>query len=215
MCRSADRRPRLAVAALLLGPAAASTHAQIDRALAIDPTLRDARELLGRVLYRTGDLNGAILVLDGLVGESRGGGEPKPALVDTLDRWRREADLRDRMHLTVGSGFTVAFEGPEDAALAARALASIEQASARIGSLLSHYPTRPIPVVLYTNEQFRDVTSPAWAGGAFDGTIRRRQRLCRDAAAPRPVGEGVDFDAAFDRRMPRSVSDFEASFDRP
>lgn len=146
----------------------------LDRALALDPKMREARELLGQVLYRGGDLNGAILVFDGLVGERDApGAAGTTALAETLDRWRREADLRDRMHLTVGSGFTVAFEGPDDAELAARALASIELAAARIGALLSHYPIRPIPVVLYTNEQFRDVTrAPAWAGGAFDGTVR-------------------------------------------
>ena len=41
------------------------------------------------------------------------------------------------------------------------------------GAALSHYPTAPIAVVLYTNEQFRDITrAPPWAGGAFDGIIR-------------------------------------------
>ena len=50
---------------------------------------------------------------------------------------------------------------------------SIERASVRIWDVLSFYPTKPIAVVLYTNEQFRDITrSPAWAAGAFDGTIR-------------------------------------------
>jgi len=39
--------------------------------------------------------------------------------------------------------------------------------------VLSTYPVQPIPVVLYTKEQFSDITqSPAWAAGAFDGVIR-------------------------------------------
>src|SRR5262249_14010013 len=39
----------------------------------------------------------------------------------------------------------------------------------------------PIPVVLYTTEQFRDITrSPAWAAGAYDGTIRVPMRGALD-----------------------------------
>ena len=35
------------------------------------------------------------------------------------------------------------------------------------------YPVTPIVVVLYTRQQFRDITrSPSWAGGAYDGIIR-------------------------------------------
>jgi hypothetical protein len=35
------------------------------------------------------------------------------------------------------------------------------------------YPQEPIAVILYTQQQFQDVTrAPAWAAGAFDGKIR-------------------------------------------
>ena len=144
-------------------------RAAIDRALALDPKLAAARELLGRLLYRTGDIDGAILAFEALVQESPQG----VALAETLDRWRREAELHRGMYLAGRAGFTVAVDGPGDDALAQRALDSLERASTRIGAALSHYPTAPIAVVLYTNEQFRDITrAPPWAGGAFDGTIR-------------------------------------------
>jgi len=147
----------------------AEAKGALDRALALNPQLPHARGLLGRVLYRTGDLNGAIRAFEALIREGGRGA----SLTDTLDRWRREAELRDRMNLAVGSGVTVAFEGPDDGELAEQALASIERASARIGAELSYSPVAPIAVVLYTNEQFRDSTrSPSWAAGAFDGTIR-------------------------------------------
>ena len=46
-------------------------------------------------------------------------------------------------------------------------------AGQRIGSALTAYPPRPITVVLYTTEQFRDITRhPAWTAAAFDGRIR-------------------------------------------
>lgn len=77
------------------------------------------------------------------------------------------------MQQTIGSHFTVAFEGPQDAALADRAIEALDRAYWRIGQILSVFPSAPIPVVLYTTEQFRDVTrSPSWAAGAYDGTIR-------------------------------------------
>jgi hypothetical protein len=141
----------------------------VERALELDRSLVPARELLGRVLYRSGDLHGAIAAVEPIEFDA----DASPSLGETLARWRREAELRDRMHVAGASSFTVAFEGPDDAALAEKALASLEQASARIGATLSYYPTASISVVLYTNEQFRDITrSPSWAAGAFDGTIR-------------------------------------------
>ena len=77
------------------------------------------------------------------------------------------------MQLAVGHHFTVSFEGPEQAALAERALESLDRAYWRIGQALNTYPATPVALVLYTTEQFRDITrGPAWAAGAFDGTIR-------------------------------------------
>jgi len=147
----------------------AESRRSVDRALALDPTLAKARELSGRLLYRSGDLNGAIREFAALVAA-----DPIDAVVRAdLDRWRREAELRDRMLLTVGSGFSVSFEGQEDSDLASRVLEALERALARIGGTLSVSPVTPIPVVLYTGEQFRDITrAPLWAAGAYDGVIR-------------------------------------------
>ena len=141
----------------------------LERALQLDPASPRARVLLGRVLYRTGDLPGAISTYEVLAGETPG----DTNVLETLERWRRELELHTRMQLEVGSHFTVSFEGPPEAGLAARVLDSIERASWRIGDSLGTYPHTVIPVVLYTTEQFRDITRPpAWAAGAFDGTIR-------------------------------------------
>jgi hypothetical protein len=42
-----------------------------------------------------------------------------------------------------------------------------------VGSSLNVYPPETITAILYSREQFRDVTkSPAWAAGAYDGRIR-------------------------------------------
>ena len=151
-----------------------------ERALELDPKLTRARALLGQVLYRLGDLSSAIRTYETLTAEAP---DDRDA-IDTLERWRREAALHERMNRAIGSHFTVSFEGPAEASLAAQALDSLDRAYWRIGPLLGVFPSDPIPVVLYTGEQFRDITrSPSWAAGAFDGTIRVPMRGALDKSA--------------------------------
>jgi hypothetical protein len=67
----------------------------------------------------------------------------------------------------------VLFEGPADDAVARRSVEFLEDAYWQVGNTLSVHPTGTITVVLYTIEQFRDITrAPAWAGGLYDGQIR-------------------------------------------
>jgi tetratricopeptide (TPR) repeat protein len=142
---------------------------ELERALALDPKLTDARALLGQIQRRMGDLPAAIRTYETLLAEAPGDADAAA----TLERWRREVELHDRMQQAIGSHFTVSFEGPAEAALASAAIESLDRAYWRIGELLGSYPTDPMVVVLYTAEQFRDITrSPTWAAGAYDGTIR-------------------------------------------
>jgi tetratricopeptide repeat protein len=149
----------------------------LEKALAIDPKLARARSLMGAVLYRTGDLPGAIRVFEALTAELPDDRDVR----STLDRWRRELELQQRMRQQVGDHFVVSFEGPAEEALAAKALESLDRAYWRIGGVLNVYPNAAIPVVLYTTQQFRDITrSPEWAAGAYDGTIRVPMRGALD-----------------------------------
>jgi tetratricopeptide (TPR) repeat protein len=138
------------------------------RALAINPKLTQAREVLAHALHRLGDLSGALRAYEEFAAE-----KTDNAFRDTLERWRREVELHDRMRETIGSHFSVAFEGPAEADLAQEALQSLDRAYWRIAQLLGTYPPEPVSVVLYSTRQFADITrSPAWAAGAFDGVIR-------------------------------------------
>ena len=95
-----------------------------------------------------------------------------PAAVPAAAQDPEEA-LHQRFFQSQGAHFTILFEGPQDYELAGRALEVLEAAYFRIGSALYTFPSRPLTVVLYTQEQFRDITrAPAWAAGAFDGRIR-------------------------------------------
>jgi tetratricopeptide (TPR) repeat protein len=156
------------VSAHLLGEADTARRFLVD-AVRYEPSLTAASLLLGEVLYRSDDLSGAIQVYEQALAHA----PDHKALVSKLEAWRKEATLHDRFARRLGDHFTVLFEGPAEAELAARAVEVLEAAYWRIGSALYTYPTDVITVVLYTREQFRDVTqSPAWAGGAYDGRIR-------------------------------------------
>jgi tetratricopeptide (TPR) repeat protein len=146
-------------------------------ALTLDPALTQARALLGQMQYRTGDVAGAVTTYQTLLAANPDDREARA----TLERWQREAELHDRMQHAVGSHFTVSFDGPAESALAAEALEVLDRAYWRIGQLLGTFPNEPIPVVLYTSEQFRDITrSPAWAAAAYDGIIRVPMRGALD-----------------------------------
>ena len=165
------------------GLAAALQHRDTDArdafesALALDPKLADARAQLGLVQYRLGDLPSAIRTYETLTVDA----PDNTQAAATLERWKREQELHDRMRDSLNAHFTVSFEGPAEAALADEALESLDRAYWRIGQELGSYPNEPIHVVLYTAEQFRDITrSPDWAAGAYDGTIRVPMRGALD-----------------------------------
>ncbi len=156
------------VAAHLLGRTDEARRA-LAGALRIDPSLTNASLLLGEILYRAGDVDDAI----GVYEQALANAPADTQLARRLKRWRSEAELHSRFDQRLGDHFTVLFEGPAEAALAEAAVTILEGAYWRIGTALNTYPVDVMTVVLYTREQFRDITqSPTWAGGVFDGRIR-------------------------------------------
>jgi tetratricopeptide (TPR) repeat protein len=142
----------------------------LERALDLNPHLTEARLFLGQVLYRRGDLAGAIAAYEAT--ERTDGAIPADAAA-TLARWRHEADVQGGMRQAFGNHFSVSYEGPEAAEFGIKVLESLDRAYWRIGQVLGVYPPRTIPVVIYTTQEFHDITrSPSWAAGAYDGTIR-------------------------------------------
>lgn len=155
-------------AANLLGHPAEARLA-LTRALREDPALTPASLLLGELLYRDNDLQGAIDVYSQALARAPG----DPRLTARLDQWKREAALQDGFSSRMATHFTVLFEGPPDQPLASHVIDLLEGIYWQVGGALGAYPTNAVTVVLYSREQFRDVTqSPAWAGGLFDGRIR-------------------------------------------
>jgi len=156
------------LAAYLLGKPTVARQS-LEYAISMSPGFTTASLLLGDILYREGDIDEAIRVYEAALTH-----EPGNAMLnERLGKLRKEAELHNGFYQSQGAHFTVLFEGPADEQLAARALDILEGAYWRVGTALSTFPERVIPVVLYTQEQFRDITrSPQWAAGAYDGRIR-------------------------------------------
>ena len=138
-------------------------------ALQLQPSLTAASLLLGDILYRGADLRGAIAVYEQALLYA-----PRDRQVTArLEAWRHEAEVQEGFSTRVATHFTILFEGPPDQPMATRVADILESAYWKVGAVLGAYPADVITVVLYSREQFRDVTqSPSWAGGVYDGRIR-------------------------------------------
>lgn len=132
------------------------------------PDRAAAWRLLGQLLVDSDDPQGAVQAW-----EKAQAIEPDPDLDDRLRAVRADADARERFLVGATRHFRVRFEGPTDSDLAQRILGILERAYSSVGLTLGYYPDRVVDAVLYTRQDFFDVTrTPGWAGGIFDGTVR-------------------------------------------
>jgi tetratricopeptide (TPR) repeat protein len=157
-----------AVSAQVLGKPA-EAKPRLRRALEVNPRFTPASLLLGEIVYREGDLDLAIRTYEKALRLSPGDAD----LTARLEAWRREADVHSRFVERRQDRFRVVFEGRTDAQAAARATDILTAAFWRIGQALGAYPSDTIVVILYTQQQFRDITrAPEWSDGLYDGRIR-------------------------------------------
>ncbi len=141
----------------------------LKRALEVKPDYVYAAYLLGQVAYAAGDIDLAIKSYEKVVKLAPG----SPGIYQQLEQWKKEATLHASFNARPGVRFNVLFEGPEQRAIADRVSAVLESAYVRVGNALNTYPPQTITAILYSKEQFRDITrAPGWAGGAYDGRIR-------------------------------------------
>ena len=156
------------IAAFMLGQND-DAEAWFVRSLQLDPAFLGSSMWLGELQYREGRIKEAIATYEAALKRTPDARE----LETRLAGWRKETALQDRFYESRGAHFSVLFEGPADEALARRIVERLEAAYWRVGSALTAYPVKPISVVLYTTEQFRDITRlPEWTAAAYDGRIR-------------------------------------------
>lgn len=160
------------MAAFMLGRNA-DAQAWFEKALKFNPRYRGASEWLGELHYRAGRLKEAIEVYEAALKHASGASEMEAR----VGEWRREAERHNATYEARGAHFSVRFEGPGDELLARKVVELLEQQYWRIGQTLTAYPPEPITVVLYTQQQFRDITRlPSWTAAAYDGRIHLPMR---------------------------------------
>jgi tetratricopeptide (TPR) repeat protein len=165
--QSADLRFGAGLAAFMLGRDR-DAQESFERALVLNPRFAAASEWLGELHHRAGRVKEAIDTYEEALRRSPG----LEKLQARLDEWRKESRLHERFYESRGAHFSVLFEGPADELLARRIVERLEAAYWRIGQVLGSYPPQPIGVMLYTKQQFRDITRmPTWSAGAYDGRI--------------------------------------------
>jgi hypothetical protein len=170
-----DRSPRNAIlhfgsaqASLALGRTDAAISS-LKRAIEFYPRFLQAMVQLAQVAYHAADLELALRTLEkaaALAPSDRG-------IAAQLEQWRKESTLHRSFQTQPGVRFNVLFEGPRQKSVGEHVSTVLESAYWSIGKTLNIYPGVSLDVILYSNQQFRDITrAPAWAGGGYDGRIR-------------------------------------------
>ena len=173
--RAAAARPRDAnlcfgagVAAFMLAQDDIA-QARFECALALNPDFLEAALWLADLHHRAGRLADAISIYEDI--QQRSAWTSK--LQQKLDGWRKEQELQRRFREAHSKHFVALFERADDEPVARDVMARLEAAYRRIGQVLGAYPSRTITVVLYTRDQFDDVTGlAAWSAAAYDGRIQ-------------------------------------------
>jgi tetratricopeptide (TPR) repeat protein len=156
------------IAAFMLGQDDLA-QTRFECALALDPTFLPAAVWLADLHYRAGRLSEAISIYE----TARQRAPLDRELQQQLDEWRKQQELQRRFQEARSEHFTALFEMATDEPLARTVIERLEAAYSRIGSTLGVHPSQPITVVLYTRDQFRDITKlAAWSAAAYDGRIR-------------------------------------------
>jgi tetratricopeptide (TPR) repeat protein len=142
---------------------------ELTRAVEINPKEATAYQVLGELQYRKDDLEAAASAWEKAV-------ELDPSNADLrarLERIRREHKTEKDFNRDVTSHFLIKYEGREKIEAGKIVLRVLEDAYGEVGRALQYYPSNEIQVILYSSQQFQEVTdAPGWSGGIYDGKIR-------------------------------------------
>jgi tetratricopeptide (TPR) repeat protein len=90
-----------------------------------------------------------------------------------LDQLKSETGAEQGFEQGRSGYFDIKFQGGENRAVSDEVLMMLEEIRDRVGSELGNRIQGNTSVILYSDQQFRDITHLAsWAGAAFDGKIR-------------------------------------------
>lgn len=146
-----------------------SAERELLRASELNPKEALAYQFLGELYYRKDDLEDAAAYWEQAVALN----PSDSALNARLDRIRKEFHAERDFNREVTSHFLTKYEGREKIETGRIVLRILEEAYGEVGRALSYYPDQEIQVILYSGEQFQNVTdAPGWSNGVYDGKIR-------------------------------------------
>ena len=152
----------------------ALTPAFIEETIRLVPDEPFTHLILAELLINADDLQGATTHLEQAT--ERASADPKfqahlkylSARVEQAGKAEQKFVARESSH------FTVKFDGGDDHTVWSRVSEILEDAYREIGQQLGAYPSKPILVVLHTQETFHDATGgPAWSDGLYDPLLGR------------------------------------------
>jgi tetratricopeptide (TPR) repeat protein len=142
---------------------------ELMRAAELDPRQAASYQILGELYYRKDDLEAAASYWQKAVDLN----PSDSVLLARLERIKKEHRAEKDFNRDVTSHFLTKYEGREKIEAGRIVLRTLEDAYGEVGRALSYYPDREIQVILYSSQQFREVTdAPGWSSGVFDGKIR-------------------------------------------
>jgi tetratricopeptide (TPR) repeat protein len=142
---------------------------ELSKAAEINPKISTAYQYLAELNYRRDDLETAAMYWEKAVALNPSASDIRAR----LDRIRKEHKAEKNFNRDVSSHFLIKFEGREKIEAGRIVSRILEDAYGELGRALSYYPDRDIQVILYSEQQFQEVTdAPGWSGGVYDGKIR-------------------------------------------
>lgn len=142
---------------------------ETDRVLELAPDSAPARELSGNLYNREGRLN---LAAGEWEAAAQAGGSPM--LAEKLRRVRRDMAAEQGLERQTSRFFAIQYDRDVPAPLVQGFFKLLDEAFNALHDQLGEYPREEIPVILYSQVTFRDVTrAPDWSGGLFDGRVIR------------------------------------------
>ena len=142
---------------------------EAERATQLAPNSADAFKILGMAYYKSDKTEEAIRAWKRSL-ELR----PDPSVREYLRKAEREQTAESQFGQEETGHFTLRFEGRQSsAALRQQILATLESHYSELVGELGASPRASIPVILYTEQEFFDVTqAPGWSGAINDGKLR-------------------------------------------
>jgi len=146
-----------------------SARRETDRVLELAPDSAPARELSGNLYNREGRLN---LAAGEWAAAAQTGGSQM--LAEKLRRIRRDMAAEQGLERQASRFFAIQYDRDVPAPLVQGFFKLLDEAFNTLHDRLGEYPREEIPVILYSQVVFRDVTrAPDWSGGLFDGRVIR------------------------------------------